>query len=248
MIRPAMLLVAALAFAGCGKQEDEKPAASSDNKPAVAPVQKARVVGGSGAAADPAAMPAGHPPAGAQMPAGHPPMGGQAMPAGHPPAGAQMPAGHPPMGGQAMPAGHPPMGGQAMPAGHPPMGGGGAAAGGGRIEGTITLAPDVQDGAKAGAQLFLIARQDVGEGVKGPPLAVKKIPVTGPQMFPLKYELTGGDLMMAGTQLQGNVRLEARIDQDGDAISKTPGDVVGSAAGAKPVGGAPIDFSLNQKL
>jgi hypothetical protein len=173
-------------------------------------------------------------------------MGGE-LPAGHPAidpnaAAGQMPAGHPAVGGD-----QPAMGGQ-MPAGHPGMGAP-AAGGGGSIEGTITLAPALKDAVKSGEWLFLIARPDMGDGgAKGPPLAVKKLPVTGPDMFPLKYELSAADVMLQGMALQGNVRVEARIDQDGDAISKVPGDVLGSAQGPHAVGAGPIDFTLDQKL
>ncbi|MCB9550948.1 MAG: hypothetical protein H6705_03505 [Myxococcales bacterium] len=181
------------------------------------------------------AMPAGQMPAG-QMPAGHPPTGN--MPAGHPPTG-NMPAGHPPTG--QMPAGHPPMGdGAQMP--------NGTAGLGGTLSGTITLADGVKDAVKPGAVVFIIVRSDAGEGQKGMLLAAKKIPVTGTEMFPLAFTVGPADVMMQGTPLMGKVRLEARVDQDGDAISKAPGDVVGARAGASTVGDQGIDFTLDQKL
>ena len=76
-------------------------------------------------------------------------------------------------------------------------------------------------------------------------LAAKKINVTGAQLFPLKYVLTPRDVMMQGTVLAGHVRLYARLDQDGDAMSKQPGDVTGFAEGVKTVGDKSVDFMLD---
>ena len=79
-------------------------------------------------------------------------------------------------------------------------------------------------------------------------LAAKKIPVTGGAIFPFAYTVTPQDVMMAGTILNGNVRVEARIDQDGDAISKQPGDITGAMKGAQKVGAKGIDFALDKTL
>ena len=54
---------------------------------------------------------------------------------------------------------------------------------------------------------------------------------------------------MQGTVLAGTVRVSARIDQDGDAISKQSGDIVGvSSAKAHKVGAKGIDFGLDKTL
>jgi hypothetical protein len=143
-----------------------------------------------------------------------------------------------------------------MPAGHPPIGAGqagaapaGAAGPGGRVAGTITLDPARAADVKAGAALYIIVRRDAGEGQKGMLIASKRVDVTGPGMFPLTYDVGPENVMMGGNSLDGQVRVEARVDQDGDAISKSPGDVVGAKAGAVTVG-APgaVDFVLAEKL
>ena len=54
--------------------------------------------------------------------------------------------------------------------------------------------------------------------------------------------------MMQGTSLAGPVRVEARIDQDGDAISKQPGDIVGALAKGAQVGDENLDFALDNTL
>lgn len=227
---PATALIAALALTACNKQDpatgeetaaQKKAAAATQAAPAPAPVQQAKVQG--------AATPA----AGSQP---------TSMPAGHPPAGG-MPPGHPPAGG--LPPGHPPAGG--MPPGHPPAGGA-APAGGGTLAGTIDLDARMKAKVKAGSVLFIIVRQDAGQGQRGMLLAAKKVPVTGADMFPLKYTVGPADVMMQGTQLAGNVRVEARVDQDGDAISKAPGDVVGALDKAVKVGDEGLDFTLNASL
>ena len=153
-----------------------------------------------------------------------------------------------------MPASRPasrPMG--KLPPGHPPMGGAAsqpaAAASGGNINGTISLDKAQAGKIKAGSTLFIIVRRDEGEGKRGMMLAAKKINVTGAAMFPLKYTVTPKDVMMAGTSLVGNVRVSARIDQDGDAISKQPGDVVGAAKAPVEVGSKKAaDFTLDSAI
>lgn len=233
--------VLAVGLFGCAKkdegQKDEgqkDPGAAvstAPSGPAPAPKQRVAV---QGAAATPASQPASMPAPTGKLPAGHPPTGGQ-MPAGHPPTGG-LPAGHPPTGGQ-MPAGHPPTGGKA-PAGGP----------GGTLTGTISLDASMQANVKAGSVLFIIVRQDAGEGQRGMLLAAKKVPVTGAAMFPYTYAVGPADVMMQGTHLVGRVRVEARVDQDGDAISKTPGDVIGAMGKANEVGDSKVDFVLNGKI
>lgn len=219
---PALLCAAVLA--GCNKQQDAgTPTPATAKDPSPAPVQAAKVVkpGQGGALAAPGSQPT-------SMPAGHPPMGGQQMPPGHPPTG-QMPAGHPPTG--EMPAGHPPVDGPE-----------------GSVAGTITLADALKGELKPGSVLFIIARRDTGDGQRGMLLAAKKVEGVTAESFPLKYTVTQQDVMMQGTALNGTVRISARLDQDGDAISKSPGDIAGEATAAHPVGTEAVDFILDQKL
>ena len=66
--------------------------------------------------------------------------------------------------------------------------------------------------------VFLIARP---AGVTaGPPVAVKRVNVTS---FPVTVDLTQSDSMM-GQPLPPKMRLEARLDSDGDAMTKNPSD------------------------
>ena len=76
--------------------------------------------------------------------------------------------------------------------------------------------------APPGALLFVIARE-AGFG-SGPPVAVKRMPATG---FPVTVTLTDKD-SMAGESLPGLLRIDARIDRDGDPLTKDPRDPVAS--------------------
>ncbi len=95
-----------------------------------------------------------------------------------------------------------------------------------RITGVIAVHPKAADRAKAGGAIFLIVKQaDAAGNPTGTPLAVDKLTWNGQ---PLPYELTEGQAMIAGTTLAGDVVITARYDQDGDAITKQPGDIIGS--------------------
>jgi len=66
--------------------------------------------------------------------------------------------------------------------------------------------------------IFVIAR---AEGVtSGPPVAVKRIPISA---FPMTIDLSSADSMM-GQQLPAKMRIEARIDSDGDPLTRDPSD------------------------
>ena len=70
--------------------------------------------------------------------------------------------------------------------------------------------------------LFLIART----AAAGPPLAVKRIEAPS---FPLDFEIGPDDRMIQAMPFAGSVQLTARLDSDGNATSRTPGDLQGVA-------------------
>jgi Tfp pilus assembly protein PilF len=111
----------------------------------------------------------------------------------------------------AMPANHPAI---ANPDGSQPAAA--TAAGGPSIHVTVTLDPSAKS--SPNAVLFVIARA-AGQ-TAGPPAAVKRI--MSPS-FPLEIDLTTADSMM-GQPLPASIRLEARLDSDGDAMTKNPSD------------------------
>ncbi|MGZ7079187.1 MAG: c-type cytochrome biogenesis protein CcmI/CycH, partial [Thermoanaerobaculia bacterium] len=66
--------------------------------------------------------------------------------------------------------------------------------------------------------LFVIARP---EGVtSGPPVAVKRIAAA---TFPMTIDLSAADSMM-GQAIPPKVRLEVRLDADGNAMTRDPSD------------------------
>jgi len=82
----------------------------------------------------------------------------------------------------------------------------------------LTLSLDPSAKATPGAVLFVLAR---AAGVtSGPPAAVKRI---DNPTFPLTVDLTSADSML-GQPLPASVRLEARLDSDGNATTKPPTD------------------------
>jgi hypothetical protein len=95
-----------------------------------------------------------------------------------------------------------------------------------RIKGVIAVSPKVADRAPVGGVVFVnVRRADASGQPSGAPLAVAKLTYQGGD---LPFELTEGQAMVAGTELAGDVVVSARYDHDGDAMSKQPGDVVGS--------------------
>jgi hypothetical protein len=244
----SLSLVLASGCNGGGEAEAGKAgyaaASAGENKgPTQAPLQAAKVVGADGKAV----MPPAH---GGGMPPGHGAPNGGGMPPGHgAPNGGGMPPGHgAPNGG--MPPGHGEAGGDKLPPGHPPTGGGAPAGdpvGDGTVRGTIELGSGLADKIKPGSVLFIIVRRDAGEGAKGMLLASQKLPASA-GLFPLKYVVSAKDVMMQGTQLSGAVRVDARIDGDGDAISKAEGDIVGAHSKVVNVGTHDVNFTLDQTL
>lgn len=90
-------------------------------------------------------------------------------------------------------------------------------AAGGVIRGTVSLAAGVE--APGQGVLFVIARTPGG----GPPLAVKRLPVSS---FPLAFELGPADVMLRGRPFQGPILLTARIDRDGNPLTREAGELV----------------------
>jgi tetratricopeptide (TPR) repeat protein len=125
----------------------------------------------------------------------------------------------------------------AMPANHPGLpnpdgsqsAAAPAAAGGPSLHVTLTLDPSAKS--SPNAVLYVIARA-AGQ-TAGPPAAVKRINAPS---FPLEIDLSTADSMM-GQPLPSNVRLEARLDSDGDAMTKNPSDPHAMQEGVTTNGG-----------
>lgn len=116
-----------------------------------------------------------------------------------------------------------------------------AAASGAPIRGTLRLAPGLEASQPRGAVLFLIAR---GEA-PGPPIAVKRIEAPS---FPLAFELGPDDRMLQAVPFAGPLRLTARLDGDGNATSRSPGDLQGDLPGAVSPGATGVELVLDERI
>jgi hypothetical protein len=87
--------------------------------------------------------------------------------------------------------------------------------------------------------LFVIARGSGG----GPPLAVKRLPV-GP--FPLEFEIGPADVMMAGRPFAGPITLTARVDRDGNPLTRDPDDPTAELPAPIEPGAADVELRLER--
>ncbi|MCP3983328.1 MAG: hypothetical protein GY723_03010 [bacterium] len=109
------------------------------------------------------------------------------------------------------------------------------------LRGTIRLAEALADRVPPGAVLFLIARTSP----EGPPSAVKRI--SDPN-FPLEFALGPSDRMIQATPFAGPFQLSVRIDADGNAMTRNPGDLQGRASGSYEPGTDGIELLIDEIL
>ena len=106
------------------------------------------------------------------------------------------------------------------------------------LEGTIEVSPKLKDRVKAGDILFLSVKS-VDEA--GTP---QRIPIAADRQdattFPMAFKLTGANTMMQGTKFEGSVLVTVRVDRDGEAMSRKPGDIEGSVRAKIPARGLKI--------
>jgi hypothetical protein len=109
------------------------------------------------------------------------------------------------------------------------------------ITGTITVDAKLKSNVDSQAVLFIIARPGGG----GPPVAVKKIehPV-----FPLSYSLGSENAMSQGAALTGKLTLSARLDKDGNPMTRDPGSLMGELKTPVDVGSKNVDFVMDQLI
>jgi hypothetical protein len=92
-----------------------------------------------------------------------------------------------------------------------------ASAAGDELRGEIVLPLDA--GVADDEVLFLFIRRAEGEG--GPPLAVQRHQRV---RFPFAFAIGRQDAMIAGVEFPDQVRVVARLDSDGNAMTEGPGD------------------------
>jgi len=119
--------------------------------------------------------------------------------------------------------------GAPLPPGHPPIGadphGNVSAAGStrsaGSVSGTITLSPKLST--SPSDVLYVMAKKGTST------LAARRFDKPS---FPLTFEISGGDAMVAGIAFEGSVDVVARVSKTGDAIP-AKGDLEGTARNVK---------------
>jgi cytochrome c-type biogenesis protein CcmH len=135
---------------------------------------------------------------------------------------------HPPVDGTgtALPPAHPPVGEAtaSMPADHPAVAAGASTSApttntpGRSVRGTIDLDPALRAQVPAGSVVFVVVR---AAGVAaGPPAVAKRLDLGS---FPMSFEIGDAD-SMSGETLPDPLRLDARLDADGNAMTRDPGD------------------------
>jgi len=111
------------------------------------------------------------------------------------------------------------------------------------IYGRIELAPELAGQAPKNATLFVIARP---AGVtRGPPLAVRRF---ASPTLPLDFLIGPQHAMVEGIPFVGEIQLTVRLDGDGDAMTRRPGDLGGSADGAVAPGTRGVRIVLDQRI
>lgn len=125
-----------------------------------------------------------------------------------------------------------------MPMGPRDSGAGDAATadpGGAPISGRVVAGEGVASGGEG--VLFVIARSAGG----GPPLAVKRLPI-GP--FPLAFEIGPADVMIAGRPFSGPITLSARIDRDGNPLTRDATDAAAVLPAPVEPGARDVELTL----
>jgi hypothetical protein len=102
------------------------------------------------------------------------------------------------------------------------------------FSGLIKLADGTSpDAVKDGDVLFIMARERLPDGQPGRLVAVQR---HGKVQYPFRYEISQKDLMMPGMPFAGPFLVQARLDRDGDPMTKGADDLYAEAQGAVQVG------------
>jgi len=118
-----------------------------------------------------------------------------------------------------------------------------ASAPGAEIQGTLEISDELAGRGPAQATLFLIARRE--GSTAGPPLAVVRIPSP---TLPMPFTIGPQNVLIQGMPFTGAIRLTARLDGDGDPMTRQPGDLSGTAAQASAPGERGIRIVFDQQI
>jgi hypothetical protein len=116
-------------------------------------------------------------------------------------------------------------------------------AGGETITGKITLSPARKGDVTPNDVVYLVARRmPDSPGTRGSLVAVKRFTA---HSFPIEFSLGAADMMFKNGAFEGALALAARVDKDGDPMTRKKGDVFGTLDNVK-VGAAGVDLQLTE--
>ena len=115
-----------------------------------------------------------------------------------------------------------------------------SAASAAQIEGRIELPDELADRLDT-AVLFVIARPQGVQG--GPPLAVLRI---ADPKFPLDFSIGPDNVMIPSMRFEGAISLSARLDADGNAMTRGAGDILSQVEEPLSPGTTGIKLLLNE--
>lgn len=106
------------------------------------------------------------------------------------------------------------------------------------VSGVVDVSKDAASAADPSWTLYVIARPAGG----GPPLAAVK---EAKPSFPFSFVMTEKNIMMGEPTPGMKIMVEARLDEDGDAITKGPKDLFGKATQPYVIGSDGVAVTLN---
>jgi len=115
---------------------------------------------------------------------------------------------------------------------------------GARFKASVSVADPLKGSIPKNAILYVVVR-NAGLPAAGPPLAVKRL---ADVQFPVEFDVGPEDVMMQGMPFVGPFTISARLDQDGNAMTKAPGDLVASGAAPTVEDGAEVTIELDRRL
>ena len=110
------------------------------------------------------------------------------------------------------------------------------------IEGRIELAPELAGARPQAGVLFVIARHHGTQG--GPPLAVLRLP--NPE-FPLEFSIGPENVMIPSMRFEGAISLSARLDADGNAMTRGSDDISSKVEEPLAPGATGVKLVLNDR-
>jgi hypothetical protein len=110
------------------------------------------------------------------------------------------------------------------------------------IVGQIELSAELEGVRPEGGVLFVIARAQGAR--RGPPLAVLRIPSPD---FPLSFSIGPDDVMIPTMRFEGNISLTARLDADGNAMTRGEGDISSAVEEPLSPGASGVQLLLSER-